>query len=322
MKMRALLRYRQIPYLWVSTYPQVPRALTNVKVPVIPVLEYPDGHFANDSTPLIFDLEKRFAKRRVVPTAPALQFLACLIEDMADEWGTKIMFEYRWRRAIDQGVVSRRLAYDVAPGIGRSALEEKAKAFQDRQISRMPLVGCTVENQPAIEKSFEVLLAALEGVLTQQRFLFGSQPSLADFSVYGQLKQLNDDPTPRQVMQDNAVYTARWVDSLDDASGVSGEWSGDVPAQIAMLEDLIALAGQVYLPFLDANAKAVATAAEGFNISLLGLPYQQAPFKYQVKCFIALRQRYAALSAEDKTLLDPALRSAGALKFLKQGSRA
>lgn len=320
MKMRALLRYRQIPYLWVGAAPEIAAALKKVKVPVIPVLEFPDGHFANDSTPLIFELEERFSKRSVVPTAPALAFLACLFEDMADEWGTKIMFEYRWRRPLDQAVVSQRLAYDMMSAIGADALAAKAKSLRQRQVGRMEMVGCTLDNQPLIEKSFDVLLEHLEAILMKQPYLFGTQPSLADFAIFGQLKQLNDDPTPRQVIQEKAVYTARWVDGLDDASGVGGHWAKDVASQIDALKGLIAFAGQVYLPFLDANAKAVATGAEAFNVSLLDMPYQQAPFKYQVKCFIALRERYAALAAKDKALLKPALEAAGALKYLPRGN--
>lgn len=322
MKMRALLRYRQIPYLWVGQAAHVAAALKKVKVPVIPVLEFPDGHFANDSTPLLFELEKRFSKRSVLPSSPALAFLACLFEDMADEWGTKIMFEYRWRRDLDQEIVSKRLAYDMLPATGADALNKKAHSLKERQVSRMELVGCTPENQPLIERSFEELLGHLEVLLTQQPYLFGSQPSLADFALYGQLQQLNDDPTPRKIMQDKAVYTARWVDGLSDASGIDGQWTKDVPAQIQRLSGLIDFAAQVYLPFLDANAKAVATGAEAFNVFLLGMPYQQAPFKYQVKCFIALRERYSALNAEDKALLKPALEASGALKYLPRGRAA
>lgn len=321
-KMRAVLRYRQIPHLWIAKQPDVSDALAQVKVPVIPVLEYPDGHFGNDSTPLIFDLEERFEERRIVPPSPALAFLACLIEDMADEWGTKIMFEYRWRRSVDQNLVSRRLAYDMHPGGGFAETEAKAEAFKARQISRMPMVGCTEGNQPVIEASFHALLAGLESILTQRHYLFGTQPSLADFSLYGQLRQLNDDPTPRGVMQDVAPYTARWVDCLDDASGVSGDWIDGSEDDLDLLKPIIALAADVYLPFLSANAKAVATGAEEMRTQLLGMPYQQAPFKYQVKCFISLRQRYADLSESDKAMINPILAETGALAFLTQGASA
>ena len=55
MKMRAVLRYRRIPHLWVHGADSRD-ALTKAKAPVIPVLEYPGGSFHNDSIPSIHDL--------------------------------------------------------------------------------------------------------------------------------------------------------------------------------------------------------------------------------------------------------------------------
>jgi hypothetical protein len=64
MKMRAVLRYRRLPHIW--AHGSALAATTGkVKAPVIPILEYPDGSFANDSTPLIYDLEARHADVRL-----------------------------------------------------------------------------------------------------------------------------------------------------------------------------------------------------------------------------------------------------------------
>ena len=87
MKMRAILRYRRIVHTW--KHGAVAQAmLAKVKAPVIPVLEFPDGTFANDSTPLIYTLEERHAARSIVPADEGHAFLAHLIEDFADEWLT------------------------------------------------------------------------------------------------------------------------------------------------------------------------------------------------------------------------------------------
>jgi hypothetical protein len=79
------------PHLWVHGADSRD-ALSKVKAPVIPVMEYPDGTFHNDSTPLIYDLEARHTERSVIPPDPAHAFIAHLIEDFADEWVTKAMF--------------------------------------------------------------------------------------------------------------------------------------------------------------------------------------------------------------------------------------
>jgi len=322
MKMRAVLRYRRIAHMWVSDAARIGEALKHVKVPVIPVIEYPDGQFANDTTPLIFDLERRFKQRRILPKSPALAFIACLIEDMADEWCTKIMFEYRWRRPRDQDVLATQLALDMVPFPTQDDVSARAEAFKTRQVDRMDLVGATAQNQPIIEESFLRLIHILDDLFTAQPFLFGTAPSLADFALYGQLSQLAHDPTPAEILQQRSPRLARWIARLDDASGVEGEWPTNDQKTMERLEPLLRYVADIYLPFLDANAKAVATEAETMHVRILGQPFEQAPFRYQSRCFIALRERYAELKADQKALIDPMLKKIGALQFITQGGRS
>ena len=63
-KMRAILRYRRIKHVWAHGA-EAQAATAHVKAPVIPVLEFPDGTFANDSTPLIYALEEGHAARSI-----------------------------------------------------------------------------------------------------------------------------------------------------------------------------------------------------------------------------------------------------------------
>ena len=112
MKMRAVLRYRRIPHVVMSGVKEWGHAFGQVAVPVMPVLEYPDGSFHNDSTPLIFDLESRHNERSIVPENEADAFLAALIEDLADEWVSKAMYAYRWAYPETTKWTGRLIAYD------------------------------------------------------------------------------------------------------------------------------------------------------------------------------------------------------------------
>jgi glutathione S-transferase len=305
LKMRAVFRYRRIPHIFVQGREDHDTERSATKVPVIPIITFPDGTAHNDSTPLIYQLETLHpGLRSVVPDNPAMAFLAFLLEDMADEWGTKMMFHYRWYRPRDQQQMSHWLAFDRLSGNGKEGIATFANAFRERQTGRMAMVGCTDENAPIIEGSFKQLLTIFEEHVPQQHYLFGSRPSLADFSWYGQMSQLIVDPTPSDLMRETAPYTMRWIMQLDDASGVDGEWEAQ-PGPF--VEALLHMAGQRYLPFLAANAKALMAGATSFEVAMPEGTYRQNVFKYQAKCLMQIREAYAALPETVKTVLTPLL---------------
>ena len=100
LKMRAVLRYRHIPFTWVLQNTPGQFALPKPPVAIIPVIGFPDEtgtvtEVMVDSTPQIARLETMFPERSLVPTDPALAFLHLLIEDYADEWLVRIMLASR-----------------------------------------------------------------------------------------------------------------------------------------------------------------------------------------------------------------------------------
>jgi glutathione S-transferase len=316
LKMRAVLRYRRLPHRWVHGAGASVATQGKVRAPVIPVVAYPDGSFANDSTPLIYDLEARHALRGIVPPDPARAFLAHLIEDFGDEWLTKAMFGYRWLREVDQVQMSRWLAFDQLKGGGLAQSQAAADLFRARQVGRMGVVGCTTENFPLIQASARAVLNALEAHVTDQHCLFGTRPSLAEFGIYGQISQLGVDPTPDTMMRADFPYTLRWLLHIDDMSGIEGEWeAADAPLAPAVTR-LLAIIGAVYFPFLMANAAAVAAGAQSFRFQAMGHDYTQDSFKYQARCLADVRARFAALPAEARDRLDPVLARANCLAAL------
>lgn len=315
MKMRALMRYRRIPHLWVHGADSR-ASLAKVRAPVIPVVEYPDGSFHNDSTPLIYDLEERHNERSVIPPDPARAFLAHLLEDFGDEWVTKAMFGYRWLEEVDQIQMSRWLAFDAMKGGGLEQSQAYAAQFRARQVGRMAIVGCTRENFPLIEASTRALLGALEAHCVNQHCLFGTRPSMAEFGIYGQLSQLGVDPTPEMMMRADYPYGFRWLLHIDDMSGIDGDWDAPDAPFAPIITQWLKIVGDVYMPFLLANAAAIEAGADTFSMTAMGHPYSQGTFKYQVKCLAELRARYAALPDDARARIAPVLAETGCLAAL------
>lgn len=317
LKLRAVLRYRRIVHVWSHGMIAQQMAATKVKAPVIPVLQYPDGSFANDTTPVIYDLEARHAERSIVPEDAGDAFLAHLLEDFGDEWLTKAMFGYRWLEEVDQLQMSRWLAFDAFKGGGEERVAGHAATFRERQVGRMALVGCTRENFALIEDSTRRVLGALEAHVIDRHFLFGTRPSLAEFGIYGQLSQLGVDPTAQAMMRADFPDTFRWLLHIDDASGIEGEWQGSGEGPAPVVEQLLAEVGRVYVPFLLANEEAASAGRETFRFEVDGMSYEQGTFKYQLKCLADLRARYAALDGEVRERIDPVLERAGCREFLQ-----
>jgi len=310
-KLRALMRYRRIPFDWVIMTKELRKQTAHLRPNLIPVLQYPDGTFRGETSTLAHDLEARHEERSVIPPDRALAFLCDLLEDVADEWAVKPLFLYRWWDPEDQTYVSRWAGQEWSTSEAATGSAEEIDEFRRRQISRMSILGATAENKPLLEESYRRILAAFEPHVGMTNYLFGSRPSLSDFAWFGQLSEMATDPTPMRILRERAPFTDHWVRRLDDASGVDGEWHQRERVLNGWVEALLRIAGELYLPFLVANAEAFARGLERLEIEVWGLPYALAPFKYQVKCLHQLRDKFAALESGDRDALQPILARTG-----------
>jgi glutathione S-transferase len=317
-KLRAVLRYRRIPYAWIHMGSPEARDLPRPRVSLLPQLVMPatDGKLEarTDSTPLIRELEAVQRERSVIPPDPVMAFVDALLEDYADEWLTKAMFHYRWAYAPD---IAQAAA--ILPRWSRTNQPEEeavalGRAFAERQIARLAVVGSNPTTTATIEASYRRLLALLDAHLTGHRFVMGARPGAADFGLYGQLTQLAGfDSTARALALEVAPRVVAWVDFVDDLSGLEpaeGDWIG----RDALPETLSALlreVGRVYVPFLLANAAALERGAERVECEIDGARWVQKPFPYQGKCLTWLRRAHAALPPAERARADEILQGTG-----------
>jgi glutathione S-transferase len=314
-KLRAVLRYRRIPYRWVNRGSPEGSELPRPRVELLPQLVFPGGKEAlTDTSPLIRRLEGAYEGRSVIPDDPALAFLDALLEDYADEWLTKPMFHYRWayQADIEQAAAILPRWFQIA---GPEAEAVAAgKQFAERQIGRLGVVGSNPTTGPTIEASYRRLLECLAARLSEAPFVFGSRPATSDFGLYGQLTQLTGFyPTPRQLALEVAPRVTAWVDLVEELSGAEPSERGWI-SRDALTDAFRALfveVGRVYAPFLLANADAVARGAERVECTIDGRPWIQKPFPYQAKCLGWLREGHAALARSDRTVVDTFLAGTG-----------
>lgn len=319
LKMRAILRYRHIPFRWVlrdSKWDDLPTA----PVPIIPVIVYPNadgshGEATVDSSPQIMRLEREYDGRSVVPTDPALAFIDGLLEDFGDEWLTKAMYHYRWAYDDDIDKAGHLLPTSRSLEMDSDRAQQMYDVITQRQIGRRELVGSTDLNAPIIEASYEQVLDALTALFSTRDFLLGDRPGRGDFGIFGQLTQLVKwDPTPTAIAARRAPKVITWVDRLDDSSWLPVEgdhgWI-DVDDLPEGTRRLLAEAGRSYAPFMVANAQALLGGGDEVVCEIDGRTYRQGPFKYQGKCLEWLRADYAALPSDARSRVDAVLAGTG-----------
>jgi hypothetical protein len=166
-----------------------------------------------------------------------------------------------------------------------------------------------------IESSYQRLLDLLQSHLAEMPFLFGDRPGRSDFAIFGQLTPMTWwDPTPTAIAVERAPRVVNWIQRVDDLSwwDVDGDegWC-DAAALPAGVHAMLHEAGSTYAPFMVANAAALDNGADEVVCEIFGSEYRQAPFKYQAKCLVWLREAYDALDDVARRKVDEILAGTG-----------
>lgn len=292
-KVRSYLRYKNIPHEWiVRGMAQMAEFQKYAKLPLVPMVVTPQGDAMQDSTPIIESLEEVFPDNSVIPEDPTLAFISFLLEEFGDEWGNKAMFHYRWRRDVDQLSAAARLAREqLGENADDAMLEAAGVAIRERMVSRVWFVGSSDETAPMIESWYKELLELLENHLTDRPYLLGQRPSIADFGLFGQLYECYSDPTPGTLIKEQFPSVTAWIERMlnPDAQGEFENWTSLCDTLFPIIREQVAA---LFLPWADANAKALDAGEERFSVWLNGSNFTQQPQKYHKKSLQALRARY------------------------------
>jgi glutathione S-transferase len=317
-KVRSYFRYKGIPHEWVERSAQNQAEFErHARLPLIPLVIAPEGEGWQDSTPILERLEAIFPEPSISPRDPALSFLSALIEEYADEWGNKPMFHYRWTYAADRDSAADRLARSNLPGADEAALRAASAGIARRMQGRLALVGSCEATRETIEGSFRRTVAILDAHLAARAYLLGDRPALADFGLFAQLYECATDPTPGAILRESGPNALAWAQRMLEprAEGGFDRWAALEPTLLPLLREEVA---GCFLPWSEANRRALEEGRDALELTLAGRPFRQQPQKYHARSLAALRARYRAVS--DRSALDPILARAGCLEALRDYS--
>jgi len=286
-KIRALLSYKKIPFVEHTENIEIRFGVLHARTgkTMVPVIITPDDQAMNDSTPMAAHLEGAHAKPATRWSDPAMDALAMLLEDYADEWLVRIMLTSRWYHDADASQNAAIIACGMTHGMYGVPFQKAAREFPPGIISNVPKMGATTENAESWYAMVPRILAAMDAALASSEFLTGSRAHLCDFAFYGMLNQIRRDPTGYGWMEKAPASVTAWLDRLESGCKEGGRDDGAPLADASSLVALTTEATQTYFRMSVANALAVeAESKEPVRAKLAaGFAFEAPPAKYNRK---------------------------------------
>ena len=98
------------------------------------------------------------------------------------------MFHYRWHATLDAGNAGTLLPLSMDVSMPTETRHTDSSTWvEDRQISRLYVVGSNDTTAAVIDASYRRFLLAMENHLASQPYLLGNRPAAGDFGLFGQL---------------------------------------------------------------------------------------------------------------------------------------
>jgi glutathione S-transferase len=293
-KFEGYLRYKEIPYEFVTMNPRVRReVLKRTGAAQMPAVTLADGRWMTDTTPMIAWLEQQFPEPAVIPTDPVQRFFSMLVEDYAEEWLWRPAMHFRWSYRRDALQLSRTIVDEVASDVRLPGFLKRA-AVRRRQIGGWATGdGVTSETWDHIEGCYTGALARLTRILENRPFLLGERPTIADFGYFASMfRHFGQDPTPAHIMRETAPRVFEWQARVWNAraSFTSGPLVDGVPDDWGPILDEV---GSAYLPYLNANARGWAAGNDRHDANVQAVSYRDLPVsQYRVWCLERLREHF------------------------------
>ena len=317
-KLEAYLRYKAIPHSTVDADTKNMSAVAkNTGYKKMPAVQTADGKWLFDTTPMLQWFEQRYPQAPILPTDPALRFIALLLEDYGDEWLWRPAMWWRWQPRASRWALGWRIATEFAhPWFGRPF----GFYFGRRQLKEWLWDdGVTKENEGDVRDMLFRELEFLEPLLDDQTYLLGSHPSAADFGYFGPMfRHFGNDPESAEVVRRHGPNTYEWLARLWNAK------IDKLPAEqlwvwpqsdywVPLLERI----ARDYLPYLHQNSVAFRSNQTRFDYRGNTFTFKRTrTTHYRVYCRQVLQQEFNALNAQDQQRVEQLFEPYGGLDAL------
>ena len=217
--------------------------------PSLPQLETPEGHWLQDSSAIIDEIERRHNNISVIPdaeTRPRQRLASYLIELLADEWLIVPACWERWHFTLEGQEPNHRAwneqqwgAIFGAGGDGPARRAAGAHFFENSfgisdttsnpkgPFAGLIQLGCTDATRSAWLESLHALLQALEIHFGQHDYLLGGRPSLADYGLLGPLyAHFYRDPVPGFALRCFFPLVCEWVERTNAEGALNARCYG------------------------------------------------------------------------------------------------
>ena len=299
-KLQAYFQAKGLPHRFVemnrSQFQACARATGIVQLPCV---ETPDGDWLTDTTAIMDRFESSDLAPRLRPEDPAAAFCSLLLEDLFDEWLWRPALYYRWAFDEDARLMSHQIARTLLRDVRLPLFLRRQFILHRQKVVFLRKDGVTRQTAPAIEALYLDSLRELDALFARRAFLFGERPCEADFGLFGPFfRHFFCDPTPGALMRERGPHVAHWVTrvwktrpaDLDGTAPVSG-----VPDDLGFFFEM---AANDYLPYLEANSRAVEARAKTVRYRAQGVEWQIPSAPYRAECLNQLKQRFAALGPD------------------------
>jgi len=299
-KFEAYLKYRSLPYESFPTVAHDKKLKQGVGIVQMPVVQLADGRWMTDTTPMIRWLESRQDAPSIYPGDPALNFIALLIEDYADEWLWRSAMHYRWTYRASRQYAAEFLYDELVRGTLPFPRFMALNMLKRRQLfGFVKGDAVTRRTRSHADKTYLNVLDRMAAIFKQRPFLLGQTPTIADFGMMAPMfRHFSQDPTPAEIMRERAPAVYEWVARMWTAQPTP-EDAGLIDRVDDVLSAFLAEICETHLVQLRENAAAFDQGAKRFEMTVQDCHYSKVPVsRYRVWCLEKLRLAFGELSAD------------------------